>query len=100
MSRIMLMEVVMENDLPDLYEIYFSGKVPIYYNDEIPFIVVGASSEMGEEAGVELMSGCKQFKVYHQQLFGIEVKAFVTDKKKFSEVKNWWNYFHPNGIYR
>lgn len=105
MSRLMLMEVSMKNDLPDLYEIYFGGKVLLHYEEaripeDAPFIIVGTTSTMGKEAAIELIRGCEQFKEYHKQLFGIEVKSFVTDEQKFNKVKNWWHYFHPNGIYR
>lgn len=100
MSRLVLMEVAMKEELPELYEIYFGGKVPIHYNDDVPFIVVGASSNMGKSAAIEFLRGCEQFKAYHKHLFGIDVKSFVTDDKKFDKVKNWWKYFHPRGIYR
>jgi hypothetical protein len=55
---------------------------------------------MGENAAIEFLRACEQFKAYHNQLFGIEVKSFVTNDKQFKKVKNWWNHFHPNGIYR
>lgn len=100
MSRLVLLEVAMKEEWPDLYEIYFSGKVPIYYNDDIPFIVVGTSDEMGRDAAIEFLRGCEQFKAYHKHLFGIEVKSFVSDEEKFRQVDDWWWYFHPNGVYR
>lgn len=100
MSRLVLMDVAMKDDLPDLYDIYFGDKVLLHYEDEIPFIVVGTTNRMGKDAAVELLRGCERFKEYHKHIFGIEVKSFVTDEKKFKKVKNWWNYFHPRGIYR
>jgi hypothetical protein len=100
MSRLVMMEVAMKEELPDLYEIYFRGKVLLHYKEEIPFIVVGAKSNMGKDAAVELLRGCEQFKAYHKHLFGTEVKSFVMVDKQFKKVKNWMHYFHPNGIYR
>jgi hypothetical protein len=76
------------------------GKVLLHYEEEIPFIVVGTKSGMGQEAAIELLRGCEEFKAFHMHLFGTEVKSFVMDDKKFKKVKNWMNYFHPNGIYR
>ncbi|NHM29016.1 hypothetical protein [Neobacillus terrae] len=99
MSRLLLMEVAMKEEIPELYEIYFGGSVPIYYDEKVPFIVVGTSSKMSKNAAVEFIRGCENFKEYHKELFGIEVKSFVTDEKNFKNIKNWWNYFHPNGIY-
>ncbi|MGF6952843.1 hypothetical protein QF028_005348 [Neobacillus sp. B4I6] len=101
MSRLVLMEVAMKEELPELYDIYFGGRVLLHYEEEeVPFIVVRTTNGMGQEAAIELLRGCEQFKAYHKHLFGIEVKSFVTDDKQFKKVKNWWNYFHPNGIYR
>ena len=100
MSRLVLMEVAMKKELPELYDIYFGGKVPLHYEEDVPFIVVGATTKMGKDAAIELLRGCEQFKAYHKHLFGIEVKSFVTDDKKFKKVKNWRKHFHPNGIYR
>ncbi|MED1469277.1 hypothetical protein [Bacillus salipaludis] len=100
MSRLVIMEVAMKEELSELYDIYFGGKVLLHYEEDIPFIVVGTTSNMGREAAIELLRGCEQFKALHKRLFGVEVKSFVTDEKKFIKVKNWWDYFHPNGIYR
>ena len=100
MSRIVIMEVAMKEELPELYDIYFGGKVLIHYEEEIPFLVVGTTSNMGKEAAIEFIRGCEQFKAYHKYLFGIEVKSFVMDDKQFKKVSNWLVYFHPNGIYR
>lgn len=100
MSRIVIMEVAMKEELPELYDIYFGGKVLFHYEEEIPFIVVGTTPSMGREAAIELLRGCEQFKAYHKHLFGTEVKSFVMDDKQFKKVKNWIHYFHPNGIYR
>ncbi|MDR6120618.1 hypothetical protein QFZ87_000215 [Bacillus sp. SLBN-46] len=55
---------------------------------------------MEKEAAIELLSGCKQFKTLHKELFRIEVKSFVMHDKQFKKVKDWWHHFHPNGIYR
>ena len=100
MSRLVIMEVAMKEELPELYDIYFGGKVLLHYEEEIPFIVVGTTTGMGQEAAIELLRGCEQFKTYHKHLFGTEVKSFVMDDKQFNKVKNWMHYFHPNGIYR
>ncbi|WHY01343.1 hypothetical protein [Neobacillus sp. DY30] len=100
MSRIVIMEVAMKEELPDLYDIYFGGKVLLQYEEEIPCIVVGTTSKMGKDTAIELLRGCEQFKAYHKYLFGIEVKSFVTDDKQFKKVNNWLRHFHPNGIYR
>jgi hypothetical protein len=105
MSRLVLLEVAMKEELPDLYDIYFGGKVLLHYEEarieqDIPFIVVGTTKGMGQEAAIELIRGCEQFKAYHKHLFGTEVKSFVMDDKQFKKVNNWWKYFHPNGIYR
>ncbi|MFJ5762754.1 hypothetical protein ACIQAA_27220 [Neobacillus sp. NPDC093182] len=105
MSRLVLMEVAMREELPELYDIYFGGKLFLHYEDakieeDAPFIVVGATDHMGKEAAIELIRRCEQFKAYHKHLFGIEVKSFVTDDKQFKKVDNWLWYFHPNGIYR
>jgi hypothetical protein len=105
MSRLVIIEVSMKDELPELYEIYFGGKVLLHYEEpripqDEPFIVVGTTSGMGREAAFELMRGCEQFKAYHKHLFGINVKSFVMDDRKFKKINNWWNYFHPNGIYR
>lgn len=100
MSRLVLIEVAMKEELPELYDIYFGGQLLLHYEDDIPFIVVGTTSRMSKNAAIELVRRCEQFKAYHQYLFGIEVKSFVTDDKKFKKVKNWWDHFHPNGIYR
>jgi hypothetical protein len=100
LSRFVMMELQMKEDLPMLYDIYFRGQVLLHYEEEIPFIVVGTTSKMDREAAIEFLRGCEEFKAYHMYLFGTEVKAFVMDDKQFKKVDNWWNYFHPNGIYR
>ncbi|MEH7749387.1 hypothetical protein V7659_30930, partial [Neobacillus drentensis] len=82
------------------------GQIHLHYEENLPiktdspFIVVGTTSRMSKDAAIEFMRGCEQFKAYHKHLLGIVVKSFVTDDKKFKKVKNWWNHFHPNGIYR
>lgn len=100
MSRLLLMEVAMKNEYPDLYETYFGENALLYYNDKVPFIVAGLGPKISEDAIIELSLGCKEFKAYHKELFGIEVKSFVVDDKTFKKVKNWWRYFHPHGIYK
>lgn len=100
MSRLVLMEVAMKDELPELYDIYFGGKILLHYEESVPFIVVGTTEKMGKKAAFELMKGCQGFKFYHQKLFDIEVKSFVTYEEEFKKVENWWRYFHPNGMYR
>lgn len=100
MSRLVIMEVAMKNDFPALYDIYFGGNVLLHYEEDIPFIVVSSTSGTSKEAAIELLRGCEQFKEFHKHLFGIEVKSFLTHESNFKKVKDWWKYFHPNGIYR
>ncbi|KON83555.1 hypothetical protein AF332_27820 [Sporosarcina globispora] len=105
MSRLIMMEVAMKEELPELYDIYFGGNILLHYEDvknekDIPFIVVGMTDGVGEAGAIEFLRGCEQFKVYHKHLFGVEVKSFVTVADKFKQVDNWWDHFHPNGIYR
>lgn len=100
MSRLVLMEVAMKKEMPDLYDIYFGGQVLLHYEEDIPFIVVATTPRTIKEAAIELIRRCEQFKAYHKHLFGIEVKSFVTDHTSFKKVNNWWKYFHPNGIYK
>jgi hypothetical protein len=100
MSRLVIMEVAMKEELPDLYDIYFGGQILIHYDEKIPFVVVATTLRMGADAAVELLSGCDQFKLYHKLLFAIDVKSYVTDEKKFKKVKNWRKYFHTNRLYR
>jgi hypothetical protein len=98
MSRLVLMEVAMKEELPELYDIYFGGQILLHYEDDIPFIVVGTTSRMSKNAAIELIRRCEQFKAYHKYLFEVEVKSFVMDDKNFKKVNNWWEHFHPNGF--
>jgi hypothetical protein len=75
------------------------GRVLLHYEEEIPFIVLGTTSNMGREAAIELLRGCLQFKAYHKHLFGTEVISFVMDDKQFKKVNNWMHFFHQKGIY-
>nr|WP_263323549.1 hypothetical protein [Neobacillus sp. Marseille-Q6967] len=100
MSRLVLLEIATKYNFPNLYDIYFCGQVLLHYNEKIPFIVVGITPSLSKEGSAEILSGCKQLKDYHKQIFGIELKSFVTVEEKFLKVKNWWTYFHPRGIYR
>jgi len=104
-SKLVMMEVAMKDELPELYDIYFGGKILLHYEDvkidgDVPFIVVGMKDGVGKPGAIEFLRGCEQFKAYHKQLFGIEVKSFVTVESDFKKVDDWWHHFHPNGIYR
>lgn len=105
MSRLVLMEVAMKEDLPDLYDVYFTGKILLHYEEgkikeDVPFIVVGMKDDVGKEGAIEFLRGCERFKDYHKHLFGVEVKSFVTVAEEFEKVEDWWWHFHPNGLYR
>ena len=105
MSRLVMMEVAMKEELPELYDIYFGENILLHYENikyekDVPFIVIGMQEGVGEAGAIEFLNGCEQFKAYHKHLFGVEVKSFVTSADNFKQVNNWWHYFHPNGIYR
>ncbi|MFP5109619.1 hypothetical protein ACSU6B_23115 [Neobacillus sp. C211] len=106
MSRLVMMEVAMKEELPELYDIYFGGNILLHYEDvnyhqdDVPFIVVGMKDGVSKEGAIEFTRGCEQFKAYYKHLFGTEVKSFVTVEEEFKKVDNWWWHFHPNGLYR
>lgn len=44
-SRLVIMEVAMKEELPELYDIYFGGKILLHYEDvklegDVPFILL------------------------------------------------------------
>ncbi|GER68598.1 hypothetical protein BpJC4_30690 [Weizmannia acidilactici] len=37
LSKLVVLEVAMEKNVPELYNVYFGDKALLYYNDESPF---------------------------------------------------------------
>lgn len=107
-SKLAILEVAMKNTDPTLYDIYFSGQnLVLHYQippsdlfPDPPFIVVGVKDELSKEAAIEFGNHCKRFKEFHKKIFGTEVKSFITTEEKFNQVDDWWEFFHPNGLYR
>lgn len=108
MSKLVIIEVAMKMEDPELFDIYFGNNALIHYQEmpqyfdelDVPFLVVGMKKDMSENAATEFMQNCPGFKKYHRILIGKEVKSYVTSEEEFKKVKNWYEYFHPNGRYR
>lgn len=86
MSRLVLLEVAMKTDFPDLYDLYFGGQVQTVYYDKHPFMLVGTTSRLTDEAKLEILLGCPQLKAYFKELFGLELRVYVTSEKAFNSI--------------
>lgn len=97
MSRLVLLEVAMKKDFPDLYDLYFGGQVLGCYYDRNPFLLVGTTHRLTKEGRLEILLGCPQLKVYFKELFGIELRIYVTTEKGFNGVLPLMNRFSSRG---
>uniref|UniRef100_UPI0005EE1BA9 reverse transcriptase domain-containing protein n=1 Tax=Neobacillus niacini TaxID=86668 RepID=UPI0005EE1BA9 len=66
MSRIVIMEVAMKEELPELYDIYFGGKVLFHYEEEIPFLVVGTTSNIVADRALQRSTSTVLSSIYEQ----------------------------------
>lgn len=108
-SELVILDVSLKKADPVLHDIYFNGrnavlhyqKPPLDLFNDPPFIVVGTKESLSSDAAaIEFINGCPRLKEWHKEILGKELKSFVTSEERFLDVDNWWDYFHPNGLYR
>lgn len=99
MNRIEMIKEVMEKESSELYGIYFGNNILIHYDKDIPFVAIGFMDDLCEEGLIELMNGCEHFKIYHKQLFGIDIETVVMTENEFKTVDDWTKHYYLKWAY-
>lgn len=99
-SKLIIIEVAMNMENPELCDIYFGNNAVLHYQEppfhidnlDVPFLIVGMKKGLSEDAATEFMLNCPEFKKFHKMLFGKEVRTFITTEGEIKKLKSGINF--------